>query len=498
MSEINTDLAKEWLPELQGSEGRKQLREMSDNDPVTGGILNAITLTIRAADITVTPGADDRATELINTNLGDMAESFENTMAAFLDFLPMGFSPHEICYKVRDGEESRYSDGLIAWHSFPQIAQETVGDWHFDKYGQVDWLVQNQKGGKKKKIPREKMLLFRTTTRRGNPEGRSIFRNAWTSYYIKRNLQIVQAIAAERGLAGLPHAKIPLEIINNAMADASSVDAQIYMAWQELVSDVRMDRKTGIITPSDTDPDSKVELYSFGFTATPSGHNLEILPILEQLDSRIAVTCLADIILLGHQAVGTQALAKEKQSLFITAIGSFLDALLAELNTRAIPELLLLNGMAAEEPPKLVHGPLAAPDLAVVGSYIRSLKGAGFELNQDPNGPLTSTLLRLAHMPENPAGMAELVAQQKEQDLQNQMQALEMQTAIQSRAQQANRIAPGTNAPPPENNNAPNSGRPRTIQASELLPPPNGTPADDIAAAEDDILFGLSKLVAAL
>lgn len=501
LSKIDVSLAREWLPELQGDEGRRQLREMADNDPVTGGIQNAIALTIRAADLTVSAGAEDRATELVTTAFDDLAVSFEDQIAEILDFLPMGFSPHEVCFKLRDGINSRYDDRLFGWHSFPQVPQETVADWEYDEYGQVKTLIQqNTQGGEDIPLPREKFLLFRTSIKRGWPEGRSIFRNAWTSFYIKRQLQVVQAIAAERQLAGFPVAKIPGAIIEQAQADIAAgrlttPDAQIYLGYQALVADIRLDRSTGVVHPSDVDPDSRAPLFEVGFLSAPGGHNLDILPILEQLDARIAITCLADVILLGHQAVGTQALAQQKTSLFTTAIGTFLDLVLAEFNNRAIPQLLRINGMATDEPPQLIHGPLSPPSLAELGQFLVALKNAGFEFDTDPNGPLTDRVLESADLPTNPEGYAELVAQQSAEE-----QARQLEIA-QARAQATPPVLVSGTGQPADNGRQPQppaAGQlpPGPVKASE--PPPATSPEAERLLARLDLGYGHEALVPSL
>ncbi|WP_155274431.1 hypothetical protein [Piscirickettsia salmonis] len=45
--------------------------------------------------------------------------------------------------------------------------------------------------------------MFRTTSRKGNPEGRSILRNAYQPWYYKKNLESIESIGIERNLVGL-------------------------------------------------------------------------------------------------------------------------------------------------------------------------------------------------------------------------------------------------------------------------------------------------------
>ena len=61
-------------------------------------------------------------------------------------------------------------------------------------------------------IPIDKALLFRTKSRKDNPEGRSILRNAYRSWYFKRRIQEVEGIGIERDLAGLPVMYAPADL----------------------------------------------------------------------------------------------------------------------------------------------------------------------------------------------------------------------------------------------------------------------------------------------
>ena len=70
-------------------------------------------------------------------------------------------------------------------------------------------------------IPMSKALLFRTKSRKNNPEGRSILRNAYRSWYFKRRIQEIEGIGIERDLAGLPvmHGPEGLDLWNDDIED---------------------------------------------------------------------------------------------------------------------------------------------------------------------------------------------------------------------------------------------------------------------------------------
>ena len=54
-------------------------------------------------------------------------------------------------------------------------------------------------GTGKKYIPTRKSVYYRTTTINGDPSGRSILRNAYTSYQYLNNMQSIEAVGVEQG-----------------------------------------------------------------------------------------------------------------------------------------------------------------------------------------------------------------------------------------------------------------------------------------------------------
>src|SRR5437016_1603691 len=76
-------------------------------------------------------------------------------------------------------------------------------------------------------IPIEKSLLFRTTSARGNPEGRSALRGAFTSWYYLKRIREYEAIGIERDLAGMPTFGVPLEVLLGANGEAQAANTAI-------------------------------------------------------------------------------------------------------------------------------------------------------------------------------------------------------------------------------------------------------------------------------
>ena len=189
---------EEFLPELKGKRAFKAYREMRDNDSTVGAILFAVDMLIRQVEWTMVPASetplDQEFADFMWSVLNDMSTTWEDTLSEILSMLVFGFSAHEIVYKRRLGEDaevrSKFDDGRIGWRKLPIRAQETVDKWVFADDGGIDGFDQVAPPSYQRVfIPIEKSLLFRTSTHKGNPEGRSILRNAWRAYTLKKQIE---------------------------------------------------------------------------------------------------------------------------------------------------------------------------------------------------------------------------------------------------------------------------------------------------------------------
>ena len=206
---------EEFLRELQGRKGIQIYREMADNDDVIGAILYAVEMLIRQVTWDVRPAGsgekDTEVAEFVLSCMHDMSDTWTDTISEILSFLTFGWSAHELVYKRRAGKSadprlnSKYTDGLIGWQKLPIRSQETLYEWHYDEKDNLLGMVQMPPPDYRLiEIPVEKLLLFRTKSRKGSPEGRSILRNAYRDWYFKRRIQEIEGIGIERDLAGFP------------------------------------------------------------------------------------------------------------------------------------------------------------------------------------------------------------------------------------------------------------------------------------------------------
>ena len=415
LHQFGGEIQQDFLRQLRGKQAFANFREMADNDPVVGAMLHAIEMLIRAVDWSVEPAADDdeRAiaeAEFVSSCLADMSTSWVDTLAAIMGFLVYGYSYHEIVYKRRQGftkdprTRSKFKDGRIGWRKLPTRSQETIDRWELDSNGGIRGAYQVDPNSVKKGVtflPIEKCLLFRTTSKLNNPQGRSILRNAFVPWYYKRRIQEIEAIGIERDLAGLPVALVPPQLLSNA---ATAEERAALDAIKQIVRNVKRDEQEGIVFPLAYDPETGNPAYDLKLLSTGGRRQFDTDAIIGRYDQRIAMTVLADFLLLGHENVGSQALSVSKVDLFVRSLDAYLSEIAEVFNNHAIPRLMRLNGVDEALSPTLTWSTPKSVDLAAIGSFVTSLAQAGAPLFPDEN--LEGYLRGIAGLP---VGEAEAV-----------------------------------------------------------------------------------------
>ena len=391
---------EEFLSELRGRKGAEVFTEMSNNDETIGAILFAIEMLGRQASWNVEPGGstakDREAAEFVKSCMDDMQQTWIDTISEILSFLTYGWSFHEIVYKRRMGRtkdnrtSSKYDDGLIGWMKLPIRSQETLYQWEYDDQDNLIGMTQMPPPDFGLiTIPMNKAMLFRTRSRKDNPEGRSILRTAYRSWYFKRRIQEIEGIGIERDLAGLPVITTPegMDIWDKDDEDMNAIRAGL----EAMVKNIRRDSTEGLVLPFG---------YTFELTSTGGSRQFDTNSIIARYDTKISQTVLADFIQLGHESVGSFALSSDKTNLFSMAICAFLDIICQTFNSQGIPALIDINGdhfAGVTDYPRLTHGDIEDVDLATMATFIKDMTSIGVII---PDESLEDYVRQLGKLPK--------------------------------------------------------------------------------------------------
>ena len=395
---------EEFLPQLQGIKARQVYREMADNDPVVGGILLAFNEVLGRLDWHIekpdqASSQDLLAYDFIASAFEDTEDGWDVTLAQILSMLVYGYAVHEVVYKIRGGDSkspeyrSKYADGRIGWRKFPIRSQDSFLRWEFGEHGEIKAFIQQDITTGMHYIPMQKALLFRTNEWKGNPEGISLLRKAYSSWFYKKRIQEIEAIGIERDLAGLPVAYAPQEWFS---PNADSGVKSSLTAVQNMITQIKRNETEGVVLPYITDEANNKMLY-LELLNSGGSRVFNTEAIIDRYNKMIATSMLADFVLLGQGTVGSFALGSQKLESWQMIVESIAKSICNVFNKQAIQKLLDLNGIKCDQPPQLTFGTVARSDLAALGQYLGSLADAGILSPSDPD--LESWARKQADMP---------------------------------------------------------------------------------------------------
>lgn len=407
---------EEFLPKLCWPRAAEIYLEMSSNDPVITAILLCARQLVRNVSWSVVDASDSpqdkEAGDFLRSCMEDLNTPWTSVIDDILSFFEYGWSYNEIVYKKRQGNNtqehsSKYTDNRIGWHKIVGRSQRTLESWVLDSNGTILGMNQYTDRGIAF-IPIEKALLFRTTTARNNPEGKSLLRGAYRPWYFKKHIEEVEGIGIERDLAGLPILYAPDGV--DIWSKDNPKALELRTESLNLVTSIRKDRNMGVVLPHG---------WQLQLLSSSSSRQFDTNAIINRYDQRIAITMLADIVMLGADKVGSFALANVKQSM----LGACLDALMSNVvdifNNVAIPRLFNLNTFNITAYPKMKITTVVAPDMDKIANYINKMAGAKMPLFPDidlenylrslVNFPEVTSDMELRERQEKVAGLSETV-----------------------------------------------------------------------------------------
>lgn len=387
--------ADEFLPELRGKNAIRAFREMRENDSTVGAVMYATEQTLRDIKFKVKPADDSegaaKEAQFVEEVLSDMEHTLDDHISEALSSLSYGFSIFEVVYKRRMGnyrspkKRSKYNDGRIGIRKLASRAQWTISRFDVDqKSGDIKGVYQDVSNGTGTAyIPASKLVHYRTTTTNNDPAGRSILRNAYTSYKYLNSLQKIEAIAIERELHGVPVLRIPSEYL---APDATEEHIALRNSVEEIARDLKLNEQAYMILPSDcyTDADGNptdTRLMDVSLITSEGNRNIEIGPVVQRYKQDIARSLLAEFIMLGATENGSYALSKSKTDLFLRTLESYINAIADCLNKQLIEPLWDINGLDKAYMPKIVAGDVAQHDLENISRFLRNLNGAGISVS---------------------------------------------------------------------------------------------------------------------
>ncbi len=401
---IKATLYEDYLPRLRGHQALRTYREMG-NDATVASILFAIEMLVRSIEWTPervddTPAAV-AAEELITEEHRAIAGEWGDLISQIVTALQYGFSLFEVTYQVRD-------DGRIGWAEWGFRPQTTLAKWVWDGPDVVAFRQALDTGGTVD-IPLEKALLFRSTTATTAPEGRSVLRPAYRSWFFKKRAEELMMVGLEKDLVGLLVGEIPTAVLAKGSGDP------VYDAVKNVVTRTKRHEQAGILWPGDLDENGK-PLFNLRELTGGGRAKVDALGVIRMFATDIAATVLAQFTMLGRDAVGSRALSTPQQSLFEAALMGWVRAFQDVVNRQGVDRLLALNGMA----PGLVQlkaTPIEETDIAGTAAAAKDFAAAlaAFDTGDDRD-PLFDQMRQMLGFAPAPEGTQQQLVRQDQDE----------------------------------------------------------------------------------
>ncbi len=385
-------LAEEFRPALQGDRATATWKEMGEEDPTIGGSLLTVDNLVRQVPWTFEPARDSgsegqRWADHCQSCLDDMSMSWPDTVSAVFSMVQYGWSFFNVPLKRRDGEQpyrpddanakpnSDFDDGLVGWRGLMERSQDSKLRWEFDAQGKVRGMWQQVQGGAPVLIPIERSALFRTTARKGNPEGRSTLRSAHRPWYFLRRIEEHEGIGIERDLAGLPIAYVPPNMLSSR---ASVEEKAAVAAIKRMLANVRRNANEGMLFPLEYDAD-KNKKYVFELVSSGSRRQFDLNTVIMRKRQEMALCLLTDWLLIGHENVGSRSLGETRFDGFAQALAAWTQSVAGVFNAHLTPRLMRANGVSPKLTPRLRAGKVEQVDIErFAGAWSQLISSGAF------------------------------------------------------------------------------------------------------------------------
>jgi hypothetical protein len=333
---------------------------------------------------------EKKQAEFVEQCLHDMDVPFRQVIKDALSSNVYGFAVLEKVYRRRNTNSgSMYSDNKIALKKIALRSQETIEKFIFDDSGneilgvkQNLTNVQNGKlyGNRSKQelevvLPRSKVMLVTTGRNRNDPYGKSPLRDVYLAWRYLTVIQEIEAAGVARDLQGMPVLKIPAQYMSD---DASPDQKTIYENFKNIIRNIQNNSQSGVILPSQTDPETRQPLFDLTLLSTEGGKkNFDTGKVKEYYQNMIYTGLFADVLILGQGGVGSFALGQIKNSLTGSAVESMLDNIVEVFNRDVIRQLYELNGWNVARSSTLDYEGLHAVDLETLSKYWQRVTSVG-------------------------------------------------------------------------------------------------------------------------
>lgn len=371
---VEENISKLW----KGKNKKDFISEMRLNDPYVNAWINAKNAIALKPDWVIQPRnpEDSKSKEyadlISNMLFNDMATTFNSFVLNSITMAEYGFAISEIVLKKRQGKTdnpmttSLYNDGLFGIAKLSPRWQNSITKWDIDNNGNIENVYQRSDdfGTTDVKIPYKKILHFVMNGYNGNPEGESVLRGTFASYYNKKNIERIQRETFERGFTGILDIQVPPRYMSKKYNTPEGIE--MMRAIDAFLRNVKQGKEAGIIRPASKD-------FNIELIQGKTGTGLDPDKMIDRYNTEIVMCLLSDSFMGKNKVYQGASGEQTKTKIYKSFIGIILDEIKEQINKKLIPLLFNINNLDTEYMPYLDYGNLDDLDLQAVSWFIQSV-----------------------------------------------------------------------------------------------------------------------------
>lgn len=312
----------------------------------------------------------------------DMKTSFNQVVKDFLTATQYGFSILEKVFRERRYTEgSLYDDGKIGIKYLPLRSQKSIEDFKYDDMNRELECVLQRISTKNllkpeeafKKLPVDRIMLFKVNSSSNYPYGRSPLADAYMSWRVLEELRGIETVSANRNLNGIPHLSCPSEIMDESSDDPE--DRLRVSKLKQQMSRISTGEQAYIITPSDRydQTEGASAQYDFKVVTGSSSHLTALGSIISRYKNEVFQAMCADILTIDDGQSASSSLTTNKQTMFNMFVEARLREFIEVINSDLIPDLFARNGWDITKTPKLKYDRVEKLTVAEMAKAIQQL-----------------------------------------------------------------------------------------------------------------------------
>ncbi len=312
----------------------------------------------------------------------DMKTSFNQVVKDFLTATQYGFSILEKVFRERRYTEgSLYDDGKIGIKYLPLRSQKSIEEFKYDDMNrEIIYVLQSVSNINLlkpeeafKKLPADRVMLFKVNSSSNYPYGRSPLADAYMSWRVLEELRGIETVSANRNLNGIPHLSCPSEIMDESSDDPED-KARVFKLKQQM-SRVSSGEQTYVITPSDRydQTEGAGAQYDFKVVTGSSSHLTALGSIISRYKNEVFQAMCADILTIDDGQSASSSLTTNKQTMFNMFVEARLREFIEVINSDLIPDLFARNGWDITKTPKLKYDRVEKLTVAEMAKAVQQL-----------------------------------------------------------------------------------------------------------------------------